>query len=50
MNTSTTCAVIGGLVAIASAMTGRDLVGEGRTLEALGLAGLDVAQIVARVR
>jgi opine dehydrogenase len=42
--------VICGLVAIASAMTGRDFVGEGRTLEALGLAGLDAAQIVARVR
>ena len=42
--------VIGGLVAIASAMTGRDFVAEGRTLEALGLAGLDAAQILARVR
>jgi opine dehydrogenase len=42
--------VIGGLVAIASAMTGRDFVAEGRTLEALGLAGLDTARIVARVR
>ena len=39
-----------GLVAIASAMTGRDFVAEARTLEARGLAGLDVARIVARVR
>ena len=42
--------VIAGLVSVASAMTGRDFVAEGRTLAALGLAGLDVARIVARVR
>jgi opine dehydrogenase len=42
--------VIDGLVAIASALTGRDFAAEGRTRSALGLAGLDAAQIGARVR
>jgi opine dehydrogenase len=42
--------VISGLVAIASALTGRDFMAEGRTLEQLGLAGLGVEQILARVR
>jgi opine dehydrogenase len=41
--------VIGGLVAIASALIGRDFVAEGRTLEALGLAGLGVGEILAHV-
>jgi opine dehydrogenase len=41
--------VIDGLVALASAMTGRDFVAEGRTLDALGLAGLGVPQILARL-
>lgn len=37
--------VISGLVALASAMTGRDFVAEGRTLERLGLAGKSVREI-----
>jgi opine dehydrogenase len=41
--------VIGGLVAIASALTGRDFTAAGRTLDALGLAGLGVEQIIARL-
>lgn len=41
--------VISGLVAVASALTGRDFAAEGRTLEALGLAGLGAAQIRARL-
>ena len=36
-----------GLLALASAVTGRDLYGEGRTLENLGLATLDRAQMAA---
>ena len=36
-----------GLLALASAVTGRDLYGEGRTLENLGLAALDRAQMAA---
>jgi opine dehydrogenase len=41
--------VIAGLVAVASGLTGRDFVGEGRTLARLGLAGLDAKQILARL-
>jgi len=37
--------VISGLVALASAMTGRDFVSEGRTLERLGLAGKSIREI-----
>ncbi|BBH45587.1 NAD/NADP-dependent octopine/nopaline dehydrogenase family protein [Pseudomonas sp. KU43P] len=36
-----------GLLALASAVTGRDLYGEGRTLENLGLSALDRAQMAA---
>ena len=36
-----------GLLALASAVTGRDLYSEGRTLESLGVAGLDRAQMAA---
>jgi opine dehydrogenase len=39
--------VIDGLIALASAMLGRDFRGEGRNLEALGLAGRSVAEIRA---
>jgi opine dehydrogenase len=39
--------VIDGLVALTSAMLGRDLRAEGRTLDALGLAGKSVAEIRA---
>jgi hypothetical protein len=41
--------VISGLVAIASALTERDFVAEGRPLERLGLAGRRVEQILASV-
>ena len=37
--------VIDGLIALTSAMLGRDFRGEGRTLEALGLTGRSVAEI-----
>ena len=39
-----------GLLALASAVTGRDLYGEGRTLENLGLAELDREQMAALLR
>jgi hypothetical protein len=39
--------VIDGLIAVTSAMLGRDLRKEGRTLERLGLAGKAVAEIRA---
>ncbi|MFF7065634.1 NAD/NADP octopine/nopaline dehydrogenase family protein [Pseudomonas sp. NPDC008258] len=39
-----------GLLALASAVTGRDLYSEGRTLENLGLAGLDRGQMSALLR
>jgi len=42
--------VIGGLVALAGALTGRDFVADGRTLERLGLAGRGVDDILAVVR
>jgi len=38
--------VIDGLIALSSAMLGRDLTAEGRTLAALGLAGKNREQIV----
>jgi opine dehydrogenase len=39
-----------GLLALASAVTGRDLYGEGRTLENLGLAALGHEQMAALLR
>ena len=42
--------VIDGLIELTSAMLGRDFRGEGRNLEALGLAGRSVAEIRALVR
>ncbi len=39
-----------GLLVLASAVTGRDLYGEGRTLENLGLAALDREQMAALLR
>ena len=38
---------IDGLIALTSAMLGRDFRGEGRNLEALGLAGRSLAEIRA---
>jgi opine dehydrogenase len=41
--------VIDGLIALTSAMLGRDFRAEGRNLDALGLAGKSVAEIRAIV-
>ena len=42
--------VVDGLVAISSAMLGRDFRAEGRTLASLGLDGLDVTGLVGFAR
>ena len=42
--------VIDGIVALASALTGRDFVAEGRTLDRLGLRGLTPKDVLAVVR
>lgn len=43
------CPVAAGLVAIASAVVGEDLMSSGRTLHSLGLAGLSASELRARV-